>query len=96
MHILLMFAFWLAAGLTYAAAPINGWYSEIFGGYSYVPGNINTTYNDNTINRSGYNSGYNGGGRIGFKDTPMRYEGEITYITAFPSQYYVDNDSGKL
>ncbi|OGV26118.1 MAG: hypothetical protein A3F18_05380 [Legionellales bacterium RIFCSPHIGHO2_12_FULL_37_14] len=82
---------YLISGLNYAAAPINGWYSEIFGGYTYIAGNINTTYTGYTFNRSAYNSGYNGGGRIGFKDYPMRYEGEISYLTAFPSQYYVDN-----
>lgn len=81
----------IASGFTYAATPINGWYSEVFGGYNYLPSNIHTVYNGYTINRSKYNSGYNGGGRIGFKDSPMRYEGEISYITAFPSQYYINN-----
>ena len=81
----------LASSALYASAPIDGWYSEIFGGYSYLPNNLYKTLNVGTLNNASYDSGYNIGGRIGFKSNPMRYEGELTYITADLDAFQVDS-----
>lgn len=90
MKIKLLSSLLLASGLSYAAAPINGWYGEVFGGYSYMPSNLFATLNGLTFTDVHYNSGYHGGGRFGYKDNPLRYEAEITYITAFPSNFNVN------
>lgn len=68
------------SGLIHAATPIDGWYSSLFGGYAYVPNNLNMTRHNLTRNDAEYRNGYDAGGSIGFKSTPLRYEGEITYI----------------
>lgn len=72
----------LASGLAAAATPIDGWYSSVFGGYSYLPDNISRTYYGTTFTHASYTAGYNAGGRFGFQGGPMRYEGEFTYISA--------------
>ncbi len=33
----------LTAPLAFSATPIDGFYSSVFGGYSYLPNNISTT-----------------------------------------------------
>ncbi|KTD19003.1 outer membrane protein [Legionella jordanis] len=72
----------MASSLASAAVAIDGWYASVFGGYSYVPDNVsNTTYGVLRAHPS-YNSGWNGGGRVGFQSTPLRYEAEVTYINA--------------
>ena len=65
-----------------AATPIDGLYSNIFGGYVYLPGNVNHSYGSGTINAAAYQGGYEAGGSIGYKSNPMRYEGEVTYLKA--------------
>lgn len=65
-----------------AATPIEGLYYTIFGGYAYVPGNINHDYNGATLNNSSYRDGFEAGGSLGFKSNPMRYELEIKYLQA--------------
>ena len=72
----------LATSLTHAATPIDGWYAGVFGGYAYVPNNINKTQQGLTRSNATYQAGYDAGGNIGFKSNPMRYEGELTYINA--------------
>jgi len=78
MRIAFLPALFLITSVTNAAIPVDGWYSSLFGGYAYVPANINTA----GITNTGYKSGYDVGGSIGFKGTPMRYEGQLTYIDA--------------
>jgi opacity protein-like surface antigen len=90
MKIKLLSSLILATSLSYAAQPINGWYGEVFGGYTYMPSNLFTTVNGLTFTDVHYNSGYHGGGRLGYKDNPLRYEGEISYLTAFPSSFNVN------
>ena len=72
----------LATQIATAATPIDGWYSSLFGGLAYVPNNINKTYYGYTRNNASYENGYNAGGSLGFKNHPMRYEAEFTYISA--------------
>jgi opacity protein-like surface antigen len=78
MRIALLTASLLAAGVTVAATPINGWYTSLFGGYNYLPNNINTALRTN----ADYHAGFDAGGSIGYKSNPMRYEGELTYLDA--------------
>lgn len=77
-----LFSLWLTANPSIAATPINGWYSSAFGGYAYLPGNVNTTTLGNTRSNVRYQSGYDAGASLGFKSNPLRYEGEMTYIKA--------------
>lgn len=73
-----------------AATPINGWYSSVFGGYAYVPGNVDKTRNGLNRNDVKYQSGFDGGGNFGFKSNPMRYEGDVTYIKANVNSFKVN------
>lgn len=91
MKIVAFFASMLFANLLVAATPIDGWYSSLFGGYAYVPGNINKTSYD--INRKdvSYQAGFDGGVNFGFKSNPMRYEGEISYIKANTDKFKLNS-----
>ncbi|CDZ78780.1 Opacity protein antigens [Legionella massiliensis] len=82
MRIALFSAALLASGLTVAATPIDGLYGSVFGGYSYLPDNVNKNYHGNKFERAEFNGGYNVGGRFGYQSHPLRYEGEFTYIQA--------------
>lgn len=77
----------LASSVAISATPIEGWYASAFGGYTYLPGNLATTTNGIYFNNTAYDSGYNAGGRFGYKSTPMRYEGEYTYLQATPTRF---------
>ena len=73
-----------------AATPIDGWYGSAFGGYAWVPSNVNTTSLGFTRSNTAYQSGFDAGGSLGFKSNPMRYEGELTYIKAITSRFNVN------
>lgn len=75
-------ALFLCASHVHAAMAIDGWYSSVFGGYSYVPNNLSKINNNLSYTDANYNSGFNAGARLGYKSTPMRYEGEISYISS--------------
>lgn len=72
----------LATTLAHATIPIDGWYSSVFGGYAYLPNNINSTINNLTRTDASYHNGFDAGGSIGYKSNPLRYEGELTYLNA--------------
>lgn len=72
----------VATSALYAATPIDGWYLKGFGGFAYLPNNINTSRNSIYYTDANYESEYNVGGGFGYKSNPMRYEGEVTYINA--------------
>lgn len=72
----------LISSIATAATPIDGWYGSVFGGYAYVPNNLNTSRLSFDWTNAHYNSGYDAGGNFGFKSTPLRYEGELTYLSA--------------
>ena len=78
------------ASFATAATPIDGWYSSAFGGYAWVPGNMNATNHGFTRSNLGYQSGFDAGGSVGFKSNPMRYEGELTYLRANLSHFDVN------
>ncbi|MCL5272669.1 MAG: outer membrane beta-barrel protein [Gammaproteobacteria bacterium] len=83
MRILLLSAAFLATGIASAATPVDGWYTSVFGGFTYVPGNVDTYDNFFILrDKTGYQSGYNAGGRVGFQSNPLRYEAEYTYLRA--------------
>jgi opacity protein-like surface antigen len=77
--------------VTHAATPIDGWYSSLFGGYMYLPNNVDTTHNAITYTNVGYQTGYNAGGNFGYKSNPMRYEAELTYFNA-NINYFSENN----
>lgn len=81
----------LASNVVCAAVPIDGWYTSLFGGYSYLPNNISTTHNGYLLSNSSFNSGYNVGGRFGYKSNPLRFEGEFTYIHANVAGFKINN-----
>lgn len=81
----------LLSGATFAATPINGWYSSVFGGYTYLQDNISVSRFGITRTDAKYDGGYNAGGRIGFQSYPLRYEAEFTYTTADFSSFYLNN-----
>lgn len=80
----------LASSISFAAVPINGWYSSLFGGYAYVPDNITTLSHGFFFNQLSYDPGYNAGLRWGYQSNPLRYEGEVTYIGADVKQLQVN------
>lgn len=82
MRIAFLTATLLVSSIASAATPIDGWYSSLYGGYSYIPNNVRKSYLGTQFNRATFNNGYNVGGRLGFQGGPMRYEGEFTYLNA--------------
>lgn len=82
----------MVCAISRAAPPIDGLYTSIFGGYTYLPGNVNHVNNDNVmISSASYQGGYNAGGSIGYQSTPMRYEGQITYLNTNISRFNANN-----
>ena len=81
----------LTASVSQAATPIDGWYSSIFGGYAYLSNNINNTQFGLARSHASYDAGYDVGGSLGFKSTPMRYEGELTYLNANLKKFNINN-----
>lgn len=84
-------ALFLVSHLISAAVPIDGWYGSLFGGYSYLPNNLSSNHNNYYWSDANYQSGYNVGGRFGYKSNPLRYEGELTYINAGISHFALNN-----
>lgn len=80
----------LATSIASAATPIDGLYASLFGGYANLPNNINKTHDGLLRSHAKYQSGYNVGGSFGYKSTPLRYEGELTYIQAKLKQFKVN------
>ena len=89
-HICITAALLATCVTTHAATPIDGWYAGLFGGYTYVPSNINQLNNGMFRNNSAYNAGYDLGGSVGYKSTPMRYEGELTYLNANLNKFSIN------
>ncbi|MFI4962627.1 MAG: outer membrane protein [Legionellales bacterium] len=93
MNIKLFSAVLLASSIAHAATPVDGWYTSVFGGYTYLPDNVSATVNGLTYNGTSYNNGYNVGGRLGYKSNPIRYEAEYTYLTASNNGFNVNGIS---
>ena len=91
MRIAFVTAALFATGIASGATPINGWYDSVFGGYAYVPNNINNTYASVKHSNALYQNGYDAGGSLGYKSTPMRYEGELTYLNASLKRFNSNN-----
>ncbi|MCC5791520.1 MAG: porin family protein [Legionellaceae bacterium] len=79
---MLLAASLLSCNLVNAATPIDGLYLGAFGGYSYVPDNLNVSRAGLTRSFASYNDGWNTGLRLGYQSNPMRYELEYTYLRA--------------
>lgn len=82
MRILLLSASFLASTLTYAATPVDGLYTRVFGGYTYLPDNVSNTAYGFVRNTVSYEGGYNAGASFGYQSHPLRYEMEYTYLSA--------------
>lgn len=80
----------LATSSVFSATPIDGEYMSGFGGFTYVPGNINVTQGTLTRSNTSYQSGFDAGGNLGFKSNLMRYEGEVTYLSVNVNQFNVN------
>lgn len=74
-----------------AATPLDGLYSELFGGYAYVPSVVNHSYQNYTVSSPSFQGGYEAGGAFGYKSNPMRYEAEATYVKADVNNFYLNN-----
>ena len=72
----------LISPIVHSATPIDGWYASGFGGYAYIPNNINITHQALTYTDASYQPGFDAGGNLGYKSNPMRYEGELTFLNA--------------
>jgi opacity protein-like surface antigen len=93
MRTALLSAALLSSTLVHAATPIDGLYTSVFGGYTYLPNNISLTTNGVTRTDSEYNSCFNAGGSIGYKSTPLRYEAQVTYLTAELDKFKINGVS---
>lgn len=89
MRITLLSAALLASGIASAATPVDGWYTSVFGGYTFVPDNVNNSSLGYLVDKSSFNDGYNMGGRVGYKSNPLRYEGEYTFIHASARYFHI-------
>lgn len=81
----------LASTIASAAVPVDGWYTSVFGGYSYLSSNIDTRYWGLLRSNPSYTDGYNAGARIGFQSNPIRYELEYTYLNARAKRFDVEH-----
>lgn len=81
----------LAASVTSAAVPVNGWYTSVFGGYTYLPANVSRNRFDLFFSNPTYSNAFNVGGRIGFQNNPIRYELEYTYIQGKTKNFQADH-----
>ena len=72
----------ITSGLATAAVPIDGWYTSVSGGLAYLPDHLSITSSNPLRTHAEYLDGYNAGGSLGFKSTPLRYEAEFTYLSA--------------
>ncbi|MCW8387604.1 outer membrane beta-barrel protein [Fluoribacter dumoffii] len=81
----------LFAGAVSASNTVNGWYASGFGGYTYLPSNVERLYYGYLLSDVHYRYGYNAGGGIGYQSNPIRYEFQYTYLYADTNQYSVNH-----
>lgn len=91
MKLAFVFVALLATSIAHSATPINGWYAGVFGGYAYLPNNINTARQSLVRSNATFFPGYNAGGSVGFKSNPMRYEAELAYVNANLKNFSINN-----
>lgn len=82
MRTTLFIAALLSTAVVSAATPVDGMYTNVFGGYTYLPDNVNNLTNGLYRNASSYDGGYNVGGSFGYQSNPLRYSIEYTYVSA--------------
>lgn len=81
----------LITHIAHAATPIDGWYTSVFGGYTYLPNNINSPRGGVWHTDASYHAGYDAGGSLGFQSNALRYEGQFTYLNANVKGFQVNN-----
>lgn len=72
------------------AAPVNGWYAHVFGGYASVSDNLHVTSAGVTYTQTAYKPGYNIGGSLGLQKNALRYAGDIFYLDANLKNFTAD------
>jgi len=90
MRITLLSAAFLATGIASAATPVDGWYTGLFGGYTYIPDYVTNNDHGLYMHQATFNNGYNAGGRAGYQSNPIRYEIEYTYLHADLNHYKIE------
>lgn len=80
----------LFSGIASAKTPVDGWYSNVFGGFSQLPGSIDITGSGVHWSHARHHFGYDAGGSIGYKSNPLRYEVQFTYMDAEAKSFYVN------
>lgn len=80
----------LASSTAMAATAIDGLYSSVYGGYSYLPDNVSQTHYGTKYERASLNSGYNAGARFGYQNHPFRYEAEFSYLKASAKSFHTN------
>lgn len=91
MRIALFSAALLASQAAMAATAIDGLYSSVYGGYSYLPDNLSQTAYNTKYERASFNNGYNAGARFGYQNHPFRYEAEFTYLKASAKSFHTNH-----
>lgn len=90
MRISLFSAALFVSSATFAATPVDGLYTRVFGGYTYLPNNVSTTINNNAWTAAAYGNGYHAGASFGYQSNPLRYEFEYTYLSADTRQFRIN------
>lgn len=80
----------LASGMASAKPAIDGWYSNVFGGFNQLPGSISTSGSGVYWDHARYHFGYDVGGSIGYKSNPLRYEAQFTYMDSETKRFSVN------
>lgn len=86
-------AAFLASSITMAAAPIQGWYSSVFGGATWLFDTLNTEKYGYSFTNAQYHWGYHAGARFGYQSNPLRYELEYTYSKAILKSFDINGIS---
>lgn len=80
-----------ASASSYAATAIDGLYASVYGGWAYVPDNINSFYGGLHRTDATYQDAFMAGGAFGYKSNPMRYEGELFYVGSDLKGFRINN-----
>ncbi|MGQ3889363.1 outer membrane protein [Legionella sp. CNM-1927-20] len=95
----------LVTSTAMSAIPINGWYSSLFSGGNYLSDNLSVsrhgfiptftypfypTSHKLALTNASYDLGYHAGVRFGVQNNPIRYEGEVTYLTENVKRFYIN------
>lgn len=81
-RIIFLLGAWSITVVLFAAAPIDGWYTSIAGGFAYLPSNVTNNLNGLLRDKTSYDNGWNGDVSLAYQSYPIRYAAEVTYVSA--------------